>query len=77
MKLARLLVGTPLAALGLGLAACGSDIKTVEQPVVMAPDGTVIPVTADEDGELTDGETNVEVDGPDGEKEITVEVDDD
>ena len=66
-----------LATLGLLVAACGADVQTVEQPAVMAPDGTIVPMAADEDGELKEGETTVEVDGPEGEKEITVEVEDD
>ncbi len=58
--------------------ACGSpDLPPpAGAPSVRTPDGTVVPVTS-EDGELEEGETEVEVEGPDGDKTIEVQVDDD
>ena len=55
--------------------ACGSpDVPPpAGAPAVRAPDGTIVPVTSD-DGELEEGETEVEVEGPGEDKEIEVQV---
>lgn len=75
MRASSLYLAVPFTALSVVLFGCGSDIKTVEQPYVVMPDGTHVPVTTDDEGELEEGETKVEVEGPKGDKEVTVEVD--
>lgn len=61
-------------ALALVFAACGGSDRA--QPKVVTPDGTQVPLPND-DGDLEEGEAEVEIDNPDGTKqEVEVDVDD-
>jgi hypothetical protein len=73
MKLYLLTSFVAIAAFACG----GPDMPPSEAPVVVAPDGAVVPVPS-EDGELKEGEVEVETEHPDGSTtETEIEVDDD
>jgi hypothetical protein len=66
-----------LIAAAFVLSACGGGTPPpAGQPAVVTSDGTAVPLPT-EDGELQEGETTVEQEGPGDDKTIEVDVDDD